>query len=180
MIFQPQRSEHRKANSQSSSWGSAQGKGNSNLLTSSTLQCTSLSCGAQQCCLITLVPIRFLPHARLTSSSVLLLMPCLTPPLPISCCRLKVRQAAAPLTQIKDLLVVLQKVKMMTGTLVLTTPTGLFKETSSCSCWLFINMIWTYTPTWVVTRSWHGVTPYRPRERQKHTHTQECDTHSYI
>lgn len=30
MIFQPQRGEHRKAHSQSSSWGSAQGKGNSN------------------------------------------------------------------------------------------------------------------------------------------------------
>lgn len=31
MIFQPQRGEHRKAHSQSSSWGSAQGEGNSNL-----------------------------------------------------------------------------------------------------------------------------------------------------
>lgn len=85
MIFQPQRAEHRKARSQSSSWGSEQGKGNSHLQLAQ--HCSALVYALGIICIIFCI----LPQASLTLCSALSFMP-LFPFLFLFCFRLKVRE----------------------------------------------------------------------------------------
>ena len=94
-----------------------------------------------------------------------------------SCCRLKMRGAQPRRRQMRVLLVVLQKVRMMTAIMASSTSARLFKESHTFASPSFFTSTSSHQRHLNLhvdmggNTSWHGVAQHRPRETKQNTHT---------